>query len=330
MTDGLWVARSTDNGARWTGRLAVANGYTGSGCTGPDRPTVAVDPVRGIVWVAYTHLVFTSMPCAAAASTDIRVVRSTDGGRTWSKPVVVASDPTVNPSAAVPAVLPDGSVAVAFLQGTDLVLTQRRCAYYSSVRLATVSQQLKVSPAKVLIDEVCGGPSGTASPGSFQTVPPSPTVAVNPRTGMLAVAASDTSAALPSVRLAVTRDAGKTFTVQNLAVSIGEAPIMPQLAFGAGRFALSYLAALPGSVYRPRLVYSRDDGRTWSDPTELATQPSLGNAKPQVLFLDPFSIGHYQGLAIGPDGVAHAAWPDLRISQTPQSTRTFVRGAKLE
>jgi hypothetical protein len=67
----------------------------------------------------------------------------------------------------------------------------------------------------------------------------------------------------------------------------------------------------PGGAYLPKLTASADGGRTWSEALSLASVPSNGNAKPQN-GVDMHGFGSYQGAAVGPDGVAHVAWPDLR------------------
>ena len=71
--------------------------------------------------------------------------------------------------------------------------------------------------------------------------------------------------------------------------------------------------ALPGTptggLYDAYLTWSSDDGRSWSEPMKLSSVPSNGNVRS---FADAWSIGHYLGLAVGRDEVAHPVWPDIR------------------
>jgi hypothetical protein len=67
---------------------------------------------------------------------------------------------------------------------------------------------------------------------------------------------------------------------------------------------------------------------SWSKPIAVAAAPSNGNGRPDVL-IDRFGIGHYLGVAVGVDGRAHMAWPDLRAGGEPDLVRTFVRRVAL-
>jgi hypothetical protein len=91
----------------------------------------------------------------------------------------------------------------------------------------------------------------------------------------------------------------------------GTEATLPALSAAAGRVALSWLDVSPGGNYVPTLTASLDGGRTWQSPVQLASTPSVGNTHPQNGY-DSYGFGQYQGLAVGPDRVAHAAWPDLR------------------
>ena len=113
------------------------------------------------------------------------------------------------------------------------------------------------------------------------------------------------------VMTATSADGGRTWSTRLLAAPSGDEATLPALAAAAGRVALSYLSVQPGGVYLPTLTSSSDGGRTWAAPSALASAPSVGNSHPQN-GIDTYGFGSYQGVAVGPDGVAHAAWPDLR------------------
>jgi hypothetical protein len=57
--------------------------------------------------------------------------------------------------------------------------------------------------------------------------------------------------------------------------------------------------------------------------------PSIGDLRPRTP-IDPYNSGHYIGLAIGSDGVAQAAWPDLRPGTVPpDEPDIWLRGLRL-
>ncbi len=80
----IMVTKSTDGGKTWTEPVAAAS-LTSLPATLPgdkfrinSLPTTAVDPVNGDVYVSYA---------GEAQDANVYVVRSTDGGATWSKPL---------------------------------------------------------------------------------------------------------------------------------------------------------------------------------------------------------------------------------------------------
>ena len=165
LVSSIAVARSDDGGFTWPETISTARSRVSTDGLTPDRfgrlrgnlvigfldkPWIAVgpspeDPTQDVLYVTYTDFetsytvlwlgeVPTIVP--VATQTTIRVVRSEDGGRSWSTPVAVS--PTVNQSYAEsgpeapgvfgtsrtvqgsqPAVAPDGSVYVAWADSTD-------------------------------------------------------------------------------------------------------------------------------------------------------------------------------------------------------------------
>ena len=76
--------RSDDGGQTWSFPRAIAPGPF-KGTSGQDDPQIAVDPVDGrTVWASFME----NFPKAS-----IEVVKSTDFGATWSRPVVVSTPP---------------------------------------------------------------------------------------------------------------------------------------------------------------------------------------------------------------------------------------------
>jgi hypothetical protein len=96
-----------------------------------------------------------------------------------------------------------------------------------------------------------------------------------------------------------------------------------------GRVALVHLEVQPGGLYYPVLATSADGGTTFGAPQRLVDVASVGNARARTPF-DPYNIGHYLGVAVGPDGVAHAVWPDVRPrAESPADVALWVRGVRL-
>jgi hypothetical protein len=108
---GVWVAKSLDGGRSWQ-LMSLVEGVQ---CSRPHRPVVAVDPVRGWVYVTWTHEVEPSCDGNEDWSqTSLRWARSTDGGAHFSKPVEVTTAGAGDYPA--PAVLPDGTLLVSYLE----------------------------------------------------------------------------------------------------------------------------------------------------------------------------------------------------------------------
>ncbi len=325
--DGLWVARSDDAGKTWTGVRAAPNTYTATACQGPDRPTVAVDPRSGAVWVVYQHVVYAQSACLSLQSTEIRAVRSLDRGKTWSRPFRVSA---VGGNAGVPAVLEDGTLAVVHLEGAGVGLPEQHCALAVSVNLRLVSPSLRVSAPRTLLPHVCAQiVAGNNPAGEAYYAPYTPTATYDTRSKRLVVAIADAQVTGGVARVVSTADRGATQVTTTVTGTPSGAPQLLQLAAGAGRVALSFLDGLPGGIYQPSLVSSRDGGRSWGAPVVVASVPSVGQSRPYLAALDPFGIGHYQGLAIGSDGLAHLAWPDLRPGGDPEIVTTWVRAVSL-
>lgn len=323
--EGLYVARSDDGGRTWR-RSRLVEGFTMHGqnaCDGPDRSTVAVDPARGWVYVTWVH--YADPACSGApdhAYTEMRWARSTDGGRTFSRPVVVTRNGVSNRIA--PAVLPDGTLLTMHNVTGGLNPAEPSC------ELPVRSVITRWSPAGRRLDStdalITCNDTGGVSPTAATHVPIVDTaISADPTTGDLVVAAPTNGTELGGVLVGQSHDGGRTWR-RSVVTSTPEASAsMVSASAAGGRAALAWLDFEAGGAYRPVLAGSRDGGQSWSAPVAVASLPSIGATRPASP-VDRYTIGHYMGVALGPDGIAQVAWPDMRPDGTgTQDPDVFVR-----
>lgn len=318
---GVYVARSDDGGTRWRAVQVAGTEYEDGDCRAADKPSVVVD-ARGVVHAVWQ--VMTGSPCPQwNDSIEIVWSRSRDGGRTWSRPATVAE--AGSGYAPIPVPLADGSLAVTYSGLFVSDATYPEClGEWAPISVARVSPSGRVTTATAL-DHVCTA-DGRSRNGSSFRVHQMPSMAYDGRSLVLAV--TDLRAGDEGLAVATSRDGGRTWTRSRIAADPGFTLSHPQVAGAPGMVAVSYLASAPGGTYVPTLRGSRDGGHTWSAPVALASVPSVG-AQRQYSPVDPFTIGHYQGLAVGRDGLVHAAWPDLRPRERVLDVDTWVRAIPL-
>jgi hypothetical protein len=304
---GVWVAKSLDGGRSWR-LMSLVEGVR---CSRSHRPIVTVDPVRGWVYVAWTHEVEPSCDGSEDWSqTSLRWARSTDGGAHFGKPVEVTTAGAGDYPA--PTVLPDGTLLVSYLEIGGLSLGDEVCPSVDQrvvvVRYATTGKRLGDATA---ISQLCVVGEGLSANGATFTPVTYPAMTADPKTGAVVVAATYQAHLDRGVLTSASRDGGRTWHQTLVSGGPGTEVSLPALSSAGGRVALSYLTVQPGGTYMPTLRSSADGGRSWSAPVDLASLPSVGNTHPQS-GIDAYGFGAYQGIAVSPDGIAHAAWPDLR------------------
>jgi hypothetical protein len=321
--EGLYVARSADGGRSWQQSTHIE----GFHCSGPDRSTVLADPRRDTVYVTWVHYV-EGTGCNGSpdlTKTELRWARSTDGGRTFSTPVVLTRDGVSNRIAG--AVLPDGTFVTTHTETGGLSPDSPACQFPTRVvvtRWRGDGTRLGAATALVVCDN-----AGGVSPNGSTYIPMSyPSIAADARTGDLVVAMPSVEA-LPGVGTAVSRDGGRTWSAGVVHGMPDSTASMPAVAAAGGRAALAWLEIDPGGLYRAALAGSTDDGRSWSEPLMLSDVPVPfgGRSTPGV---DNYGIGHYLGVALGTDGVAHVAWPQLfSRPSAADDPDVFVRSARI-
>lgn len=119
-TGGVRVARSTDDGVTWSAsRDVLPTGFCAMGC---DKPWLVAAPAPGGGEALYLGFAVSRM-----GQFHLVLIRSDDGGATWSAPIPLASPESVGGSVVVPnlvtfAASPDGTLYAAY---TGLVASTR-------------------------------------------------------------------------------------------------------------------------------------------------------------------------------------------------------------
>jgi hypothetical protein len=321
--EGLYVARSADGGRSWQ-RATHIEGFH---CSGPDRSTVLTDPRRDAVFVTWVHYI-EGAGCNGSpdfTKTELRWARSIDGGRTFGKPVVLTRNGVSNRIAGT--VLPDGTFVTTHTETAGVGADHADCQFPTRVvvtRWRGDGSRLGAATALVVCDN-----AGGFSPNGSTYIPIScPSIAADAQTGALVVVMPSVDA-LPGVGTAVSRDGGRTWSSSVVRGLPGSAASMPSVATAGGRAALAWLEVDPGGAYRAVLSGSTDDGRTWSEPLALSEVPVPVGAR-SVPVVDAYGLGHYLGVALGTDGVAHVAWPQLLSRPDALADPdVFVRSARV-
>lgn len=313
---GIFVVRSDDGGGTWpTAATRVARKTIGpDGCVAHDKPYLAAGPADA-VYVSWHTNAYSDAACTQAAPYSVLFARSADAGRTWSRPVTLAS--AGDPVGATPAVAPDGTLHVAYVgRGESCDVTDP-----VQVWVATSRDRGRTFRHAKALEQCFAGVAGRTDAGLWNQHS-HPTIAVDPRTGAVAVASSGATATGQPVSVRVSRDRGATWQPAASVAGPADVQAMPVLSWGR-HLALAYLQAGPGGTYTAVLRTSEDAGRSWTGASALSSLPSYGNLRP--LHADTWSIGHYLGLAAGRDGRFHAAWPDVRPQAPPSQVNVWVR-----
>ncbi|HVE64470.1 MAG TPA: sialidase family protein [Mycobacteriales bacterium] len=326
---GVAVAVDQTGGRRWPdARMTLVErnrGFDEDGeCKFQDFPALAVDRGRGaggrprdIVYVAWQQPTFDGDSCSNFVGTYLRFARSTDGGRTFSRPMALGDPDDGIGYVPTLAVAPDGTVYVTHLQYP----AAESCpgGGYAVDVVVEVSRDGGRTFTSNVADLACFGMAlpglglvgFNSTTGAMYRLHPAPNLSVDPRSGALVLVYGHLGAdKLQDVRVLTSRDRGTTWRVGGSITSeLGAEQHFPRIATAPnGREIVLFYATLPGGGLIASSAVSADDGKTWSMPTALATLPSNGH---DALYTGKF-IGDYIGIAVGRDGVAHPVWTDLR------------------
>lgn len=323
---GLYVARSSNGGVTWERPTLAAPSVEQGLCVGPDKPYIAVGPgARGgrpasAIYLSW-HEFKSSDPDACedfAGGTVVKVARSFDGGRTFSRGVALS---TVNEQAfgSMPSLRSDGTLTVSFIlpggsgcsTGGDM-----------SVRIANaISRDSGRTFSRHIVADTCA--ANPVANGAVLAANSVPTADVSPQGELALVWTAGEGPSDNHIEVHVEDADGRARQLP----PIGSGPLSATLqqwpAYGPnGTLHVMYLAASPGGTYDIYVTSYRDDA--WSEPQRLTSRSSLGaGAYPG------FGLGHYPGFDIGPDGVGHAMWTDARHHPAIYTHDVWTRSVSL-
>jgi hypothetical protein len=280
------ASRSRDGGRTWARPTTVAP-FTPVN----DTAMIAANPTRAgtayAVWANWDHTY--TFPMSATVS----FARTTDGGRTWSPPVVVdRPGPTSVDQAPRLVVLPDGTLLTVFARG-DLAAGIGSLHATRSVDEGRTWQPA-VTAASQPLPQFIDPETGDEYPQ-----PGFPSAAVGPDGTVYIASEHDTSVTSGAIAVTRSRDGGRTWTSTTVS-GISAFAFLPSIAVDAsGSVGVTWYdlrndrpgdAALTADAW---FASSDDRGRTWrqthvAGPLNIRGLPSAGNGH---------QLGEYQGLA---------------------------------
>lgn len=331
---GIAVSTSTDGGRTFGQPVRVYDNPTGAVFS--DKPWLTVDmssgPHRGSVYVVWSYDYGGGCGDDNACKQAIGFSRSTDGGKTFSPVRQVEGEAPFctnpvkgrNPASRVcdaalgviPAVLPNGTLAVAFsyidLMTTGSIPTRLAVitspdggsTWTSPVLIATISDVIGIFP-----------------PGRYRNIS-LPAFAADPARGNLYIAWADKRTGDADILFSASRDGGRTWSAPR---RVNDDParnhanqFQPQLAVAPnGVISVSYFDTHRDTRHRlidVSLAQSVDGGKTFLPSVRVTSQswdPALGAP------IDSSGlqfIGDYQGLAVD-NQFAYPFWNDTRTGR---------------
>lgn len=333
-TSGIYVLRSTDGGATFSQPVPVFLDTTGAGFN--DKPWIVVDNSpgsAGTVYVAWNLDVGNTAhdPDAGGAALHpqaisdygdggIAVSRSTDGGRSFSSPTIVAPfDSQTFYIGAIPAVAPDGTLYVAFVSFDSTGQVDGMAMVSSSDGGQTFST------VRIVQDDVIGLPDHLK--GSTFRNTTMPAFAISPRDGSMVMAWADYRYGDADVMASTSKDGGRTWSspvrVNHDKMRNGRDQFMPALAvspngvYTCAWFDRSY-SANP-TLIDEAVAQSSSDGRAFGPAlrvTKRSWDPAIDAPRPEGKATNTF-IGDYQALVVD-NHTVHPLWNDTQNGKSQQ------------
>jgi hypothetical protein len=306
------VSRSTDNGGTWATHFVLQTSATAGATLFNDKEWVAADNHFASTSVYYgkvayvTWTQFHTTTSGSYVSSPIVFSKTVDGGAHWTAAKAIDANYPYSQGSVVQ-VDASGRVHVAF--ETSVTPTQQGIVEYTSSD---------------------GGSTWTRRVGAYVTDIPSPLAGAAFRTDSFPNLAVDGStvhlvwanavkiSGKVYARLIYMRstNSGASWSSPALLASASGDDWFPAVAARGGRLYVSWLhRGSANDTYTARAVGSSDGGATWSAPITVSSASSTVNNGNLFGYPScaPNFIGDYSGIAVGPDGVAHPLWTDIRI-----------------
>jgi hypothetical protein len=290
---------------------------------GIDNPWLTIDRRTGTLYLTYRQQILGTESRAA-----IQLQRSTDGGDTWSEPVVVTPGPVMLRDGKQKALAPmnarampgdGGRLAVAWMGGGEQVGQLQ-----FGVWVATSIDDGKTFSAPQRIGETWGATSAVATPGAYH---------------VFFQSGPQQQQALTE---ATSRDGGKTWSSavvsQDIPLYAGSAPAPGVGVAPDGTLDITFYAAtqpctnlearsraeverqgwLDTCDYDVYYSFSRDGGQSWAQPKKLNGQPIMGQEF--VQFQGYSMAGQFIGTA-STDKYAYPVWIEGTQARTTRIQR---------
>ena len=327
--------RSTDGGRTWSGPIVVHDHNAGllKDFFLDDKNAIAVDnytsplggtnrPGDGMVGTLYAC--WNLDDTTSGLHQDIVATRSTDGGSTWSQPVVVSLGEDLEIGCQI-AIAPTGTAFISWFHYTPTVAGQP-----GQMMVARSDDHGLTWTPPVIVSSV--NPLPTKLPGSRFRNLSIPAMAASPVDGALYITWADYHTAANGTKdgdiLVSTSTNGLIWSaparVNQDGIGNGKDQFQPQIAITAsGQVNISYFDRRndPDNFYID-LYLARSDNRgtTWTDTrvTQKMWDPSIN---PPISSSGEF-IGDYQGL-VADDDNAIPFWQDTHLAQLPTTDANY-------
>lgn len=304
---GLATMFSDDGGITWSNPPTVIDTQIPPPNVEVDKPWIAVDnhpesPFFGNVYLAATY---------EPEEADF-VVRSTDGGVTFGPPVLI--NPVSREAVSISIAL-DGTVYIFSRTQINGVFT------YVFVK-STDGGQTYTSPSAI----TTGSNSGTLTSllhGSNFRIAGFPTSAVS-NSGKLFMSFIDASIDHIVLKLASSTDGGMTWLVRTIVDDLDLNIFFPTIATFQDQVVIGYNAITRAPLgspiragivsYDAYIVFSLDDGETFSDPVKVSRQSSDPAISSTGSLLSE-TLGDYNSIVTDTKGNFYFTWTDTRFGE---------------
>jgi BNR repeat protein len=294
------ASRSTDGGVGWSDPVALA--ADASPDFGLDKPSVTADPVDPLrAYAAWDRLTGLTASDPSVSTGPAWFSRSSDGGRTWSAPIVLydpgADAQTISSQLVV---LPGGALVNVFVR---ITAASTKTPLFEVVAARSADQGTTWGAPVVVAALLARGASDPKTGHAIRAGEVVPSTAVDPATGAVHVVWEDarfSGGARDGIALSTSTDGGLTWSAP---VQVNGAPAVeafrPAVAVGGGGTVAVTYYDFRNDVAADRshtwttfwLATSADGGATWRDvpeggPFDLRTAPDA----------DGWFLGDYTGL----------------------------------